>query len=198
MNKTVSIWWVMWVILLGTATLSAESAPPSIGQAAPDFSLPGSDGSNVALSSLKGKIVVLEWINPDCPFVQRHYQAGTMKKLADAYRGKGVVWLAVNSTHYMTAETSRQWVAKYGLPYPILEDQSGRVGRLYGARTTPHLFIINAAGQLVYSGAIDNDPSGANSPGINYVAQALDELLAGKSVSLAETKPYGCSVKYAK
>jgi peroxiredoxin len=186
------------LFVLALAAPLPAAAPPAVGQAAPDFTLTGSDGKDVKLSALKGKFVVLEWINPDCPFVQRHYQAGTMKGLADRYRDQGVVWLAINSTHYMGPDNNRQWAAKYSLPYAILDDRAGQVGRLYGARTTPHMYIIDKTGRLVYAGAIDSDAAGSEAKPVNYVAQALDELLAGKAVSMAETKPYGCSVKFAK
>ena len=197
--KTSFVKWIFPFLIIGSmACLAAEATSPAVGQPAPDFSLMDHHGRGVTLSALKGKIVVLEWINPDCPFVQRHYQAETMKKLAESYRDKGVVWLAVNSTHYMNAENNRQWSEKYQLPYPILDDRDGKVGRMYGARPTPHMFIIDAKGLLAYTGAIDSDPSGSAGQAISYVAQALDLLLANKGVSPAETKPYGCSVKYAK
>jgi peroxiredoxin len=153
----------------------------------------------VSLKDFKGKIVVLEWLNPDCPFVQRHYKAGTMKNLATRYGDDGVVWLTINSTNYMDAEANAKFKVQYDLPYTILVDQSGDVGHLYGAKTTPHMYIIDGAGVLVYIGAIDDDPRGnKDEPVVNYVAVALDEILAGKAVTTAETKPYGCSVKYKK
>jgi peroxiredoxin len=129
--------------------------------------------------------------------VKRHYKAGTMKKLATAYGSKGVVWLTINSTHYMDAAANAKFKADNDLPYTILVDQSGTVGRLYDAKTTPHMYIIDGGGELVYIGAIDDDPRGnKGEPVTNYVAAALDEELAGKAVTTAETKPYGCSVKY--
>jgi len=169
----------------------------SVGDTAPDFTLADSAGNEVSLSDFEGKIVVLEWLNPDCPFVQRHYKAGTMKDLATKYDGEGVVWLTINSTNYMDGATNAKFKADNSLPYTILVDQAGDVGHLYGAKTTPHMYIIDGSGSLVYIGAIDDDPRGNKSePAVNYVSGALDEVLAGKAVTTAETKPYGCSVKY--
>ncbi len=171
----------------------------SVGDDAPAFTLADTAGNEVSLSDFEGKIVVLEWLNPDCPFVQRHYKAGTMKDLAAKYEGEGVVWLTINSTNYMDAAANAKFKADNGLPYTILVDQSGDVGHLYDAVTTPHMYIIDGNGTLVYIGAIDDDPRGnTEEPAVNYVALALDEVLAGQAVTTAETKPYGCSVKYKK
>jgi peroxiredoxin len=190
------------VTLTALAILAVMTAPAvagvAIGDPAPDFTLSDSAGQRVSLSDFKGKIVVLEWLNPDCPFVQRHYKAGTMKSLAEKYGDKGVVWLTINSTNYMDAEANAKFKAANGLPYPILVDQSGEVGHLYGAQTTPHMYIIDGTGKLAYMGAIDDDPRGSSDNPKNYVAAALDELEAGNAVTTAETKPYGCSVKYKK
>ena len=170
-----------------------------VGDAAPAFTLTDSAGQEVSLADFKGKVVVLEWVNPDCPFVQRHYKAGTMKDLAAEYAPKGVVWLAINSTNYMDAQANAKFKAANDLAYPILVDQSGEVGHLYGAMTTPHLFIIDSEGMVVYMGAIDDDPRGSKSgSAVNYVSAALDQVLAGEAVTVSETKPYGCSVKYKK
>jgi peroxiredoxin len=170
-----------------------------VGDAAPAFTLTDSAGQEVSLADFKGKVVVLEWVNPDCPFVQRHYKAGTMKDLAAEYAPKGVVWLAINSTNYMDAQANAKFKAANDLAYPILVDQSGEVGHLYGAMTTPHLFIIDSEGMVVYMGAIDDDPRGSKSGStVNYVSAALDQVLAGEAVTVSETKPYGCSVKYKK
>lgn len=177
-----------------------EAAPPGqAGEAARfAFTLNDQEGRPVSLSDFAGKVVVLEWVNPDCPYVQRHYNAGTMKRLAEKYAGQGVVWLAVNSTHYMTASDNRKWIERYGLPYRILDDHDGKVGRLFGAATTPHMFVFDKGHTLAYQGAIDDDVGGAKDQPLNYVEAAVDELLAGKSVSRAKTKPYGCTVKYAR
>ena len=178
------------VLMIAVPVVAGDGV--GVGEFAPDFTLTDTAGNKVSLSDFEGKTVVLEWLNPDCPFVQRHYKAGTMKKLATEYGGEGVVWLTINSTNYMDA-------AANDLPYTILVDQSGEVGHLYGARTTPHMYIIDGSGELVYNGAIDDDPRGGKGDGaINYVAAALDQALAGNAVTTAETTPYGCSVKYKK
>jgi len=167
---------------------------------APDFTLKNYDGKNVSLSDYKGKIIVIEWFNYECPFVRHHYEkAKTMVKLADKYKDKNVVWLAINSTKHLTTEKNKNFAEKFQLPYPILDDRTGEVGRTYGAKTTPHMFVIDAKGNIAYSGAIDNSPLGSRKEGvINYVDNALSELTEGKVVSITKTKPYGCSVKYAK
>jgi peroxiredoxin len=168
----------------------------SVGDSAPDFTLPDINGTQVTLSKIEG-VRVLEWINPDCPFVERHYKAGTMKRLAADYGAKGVTWLTINSTNYMDAAANQKFAQANGLTQTILLDPSGAVGHLYGAATTPHMFVIDAGGKIVYAGAIDSDPRGTSGTGAtNYVAAALDELLAGKPVTTSETTPYGCSVKY--
>jgi peroxiredoxin len=174
----------------GTAAQAEKTlAKPEIGQPAPDFGLTGIDGKTYKLSDYKGRILVLEWWNQDCP-VSRGY-APTMKDLANKYAEQGVVWLAIDSTHYQTAAKNIEYHRQNGIPYPILMDTDGKVGHLYEAKTTPHMFVINK-GTLVYDGAIDNRGDR------NYVAEALGALLAGKDVPLAKTQPFGCSVKYKK
>jgi len=194
---------VMKTIMIVLAAMVAMPAIAgdgvSVGDTAPAFTLADTAGNQVSLGDFEGKIVVLEWLNPDCPFVQRHYKAGTMKNLATRYDGEGVVWLTINSTNYMDGAANAKFKAEHNLPYTILVDQAGDVGHLYGAKTTPHMYIIDGNGSLVYIGAIDDDPRGKKGePAVNYVAVALDELLAGNAVTTAETKPYGCSVKYKK
>lgn len=188
-------------IVISTAIAGAAlaGAGVDVGDTAPAFTLNDSAGNTVSLADFKGKAVVLEWTNPDCPFVKRHYQEGTMKTLASAYGERGVVWLTVNSTKYMDASANAAFVKKEGITWPVLVDQDGTVGHAYGAQTTPHMYIIDANGKLVYNGAIDDDPRGGKQVAerTGYVAKALDEVLAGKAVSTPETKPYGCSVKYA-
>jgi peroxiredoxin/soluble cytochrome b562 len=178
-----------------------ERLPRVRGKQAPDFELNSFDGRNVKLSNYKGRIVVLEWMNPECPFSRYHYETTpTMANLAKKYKDKEVVWLAVNSTNNTTPEANRDFAQKHKLPYPILDDRSGQVGRLYGARNTPHVFVIDKAGMIAYEGAIDNAPLGKQEPGagtVNYVDKAVSELLAGQNVSLPNTPPYGCTVKYA-
>ncbi len=179
-------------------TPPAKASDGDVGVAAPDFGLPDHEGKPVRLSDLRGKIVVLEWINPSCPFVKRHYKAGTMKALAEKYADKGVVWLAVNSTKSYDTAKNKAFAEKHKLPFAVLNDQPGDVGRAYGARTTPDMRVIDAKGTIVYSGAIDDDPRGKKDDATNYVAAAIEDLLAKRKVATPKTKPYGCSVKYAK
>lgn len=163
---------------------------------APAFSLPDQDGRGHNLADYAGKIVVLEWLNPECPFVKFHGGKGTMRTLAEKYKGQGVVWLAVNSTKHGTRDADRAWIAEQKLPYPVLEDFDGKVGRAYGAKTTPHMFVIGRDGALAYQGAIDDDNRIQGAPKTNYVEAALAALVAGQPVATAQTTPYGCSVKY--
>lgn len=172
------------------------SAAAGLGAAAPDFRLLDHQGRVFRLSDHAGKIVVLEWTNPGCPYVKRHYEAGTMKSLATKWAPQDVVWVAINSTHTMDRVGNAAFADQHQLPYPVLGDPSGRVGTAFGARTTPHLVILAADGTVAYSGAIDDDKQGEKETPVNYVDQALGELTAGKPVSLPQTKPYGCSVKY--
>jgi peroxiredoxin len=186
-----------------TALFAAES--PAVGTAAPDFSLTDSKGKTQTVSQYKGKYVVLEWFNPDCPFVKKHYGSGNMQKLQEEFTGKGVVWLSIDSSAtglegYLTAEQANAKMTEWKTKQTALVlDPDGKAGRSYGAKNTPHMFVINPEGKIVYEGAIDSkatpNPSDiANST--NYVKVALEESLAGKTVSTANTKPYGCSVKY--
>jgi peroxiredoxin len=176
------------------------------GDKAPSFSLRDTHGKTVSLDSFKGKVVVLEWFNDGCPFVKKHYGSGNMQKLQKTYTAKDVVWLSISSSAegkqgYHTAEEHNQISAKLNAaPTAMLLDSQGSVGKLYGAKTTPDLFIINKDGIVSYSGAIDDTPS-TNPDDIvtakNYVSAALDEILAGKPVTVASTESYGCGVKYA-
>lgn len=176
---------------------SANESGASIGAKAPDFSLQDQNGKTVALHDFLGKIVVLEWTNPECPIVQRHYLAHTMLNLYGQYQPKGIVWLAVNSSNFATNDSDKQWATEQNIAYPVLNDASGATGHAYHATNTPDMYIIGTDGTLLYSGAIDNDPQGdKSSDRINYVHQALDEILSGKTVSVPQTKAYGCSVKY--
>lgn len=169
------------------------------GKRAPDFELNSFNGKTVNLSDYRGKTVVLEWFNMECPFSRYHHETkNTMAELAEKYKSKNVVWFAVNSTSHTTPQANKAFIEKHKLPYPILDDRSGKVGRAYGAKTTPHIFIINPMGRIVYDGAIDNSPLGQKTEGVvNYVDNALAELTTGKAVSVSNTKSYGCSVKYA-
>jgi DsbC/DsbD-like thiol-disulfide interchange protein len=165
---------------------------------AKDFTLKDSDGKDVTLRELQGKVVVLEWFNPDCPFVKRHHEKrSTHADLARKYADKNVVWLAINSTHYMKPDVTADWVKKWEIPYPVLIDRDGKVGRAYKAKTTPHMFVINEAGEIVYHGALDDDPPGKKTSPENYIDKVLADLTAGRPVSVEPNKSYGCSVKYA-
>ena len=189
------------VFSLGSSALAA--APP--GQMAPNFSLPTTDGKTTKLADFKGKWVVLEWVNPACPYVQKHYVTKNMQALQKDSGGKGVVWLAVNSTNpshqdYLKPAAMGNWMkAQGGTPRVTLMDQAGDTGRAYSARTTPQMLLIDPQGKVVYNGAIDDQRS-ANPEDVktakNHLRAALDESLAGKPVTTAGTSPYGCSVKY--
>jgi peroxiredoxin len=184
-------------------TKTLESA--KLGAPAPDFELPDLDGQLVKLASFRGKTVVLEWFNPGCPFVKASHTKGSLVDTAARHQKAGVVWLAINSGakgkqgHGVAA--NRAGKETFNLDHPILLDESGAVGHAYSAAHTPHLFVIDPKGVLVYRGAIDNSPDGeGDSPTsgklVNYVDAALAEISAGKPVSIAETEAYGCSVKY--
>ncbi len=197
-------WIVVGVVALGMIVAAAASATAAgSGTKSPNaasFTLEDQNGAKVSLDDFKDKIVVLEWINWGCPFIVAHLRAGTEKALVEKFKDKGVVWLAINSTHFHNHETDKKGIAQYGLPYAVLSDRDGKVGLAYGAKTTPDIRIIQK-GAVAYQGAIDNAPRGRVRGGgekVNYVDKALTELLAGKSVSTAKTRPYGCSVKYAK
>jgi hypothetical protein len=186
-----------------TAPTAAFAAVP--GQAAPDFSLTTTDGKPAKLSDYKGKWVVLEWVNPGCPFVQRHYGSKNMQGLQKEYGGKEVVWLSINSTNpnnadYMKPADLGNWMKKEGgAPRATLMDEKGDAGRAYGARTTPQMVVINPDGKLLYNGAIDDKRFASvedTKTAKNYVRAALTEGMAGKPVTVATSTPYGCSVKY--
>ena len=186
------------ILVLSGCESKEPAALPEAGKKAPDFTLRSFDDKEVSLADYKGKIVVLEWFNDECPYVRYHYDnVSTMVDLAKNYKDKNVVWLAVNSTNHTTAEQNKDFAAKHNLPYPILDDRPGKVGRAYGATNTPHMYIIDTNGNIAYEGAIDNSPMGGKKEGvINYVRKALMELTGGKPVSTPNTKPYGCTVKY--
>jgi peroxiredoxin len=177
----------------------AKEIGPEVARKAPDFTLNSFDGKTISLSDYKGKIVVLEWFNYECPFVLRHYgNKPTMIALANKYKDKNVVWLAINSTSHAAPQANIEFAEERKLPYPILDDRSGTVGRAYGAKTTPHMYVIDTKGSIAYQGAIDNDERGRKRQGvINYVDKALAELTGGKEVTTTDTMSYGCTVKYA-
>src|SRR5205085_5294757 len=185
------------LISLTATTLIAADSPP-VGAAAPDFSLPDAAGKTHSLSEYKGKYVVLEWFNPECPFVKKHYGSGNMQKLQEEFTSKGIVWLTIDSNApglegNLTAEQANAKIAEWKTKQTALVlDPEGKAGRSYGAKNTPHMFVINPEGKIVYEGAIDNKatPNPADiASSTNYVKVALDEALAGKSVSNPNTKP---------
>ncbi|TWO64891.1 thioredoxin family protein [Caenimonas sedimenti] len=187
------------------AWVAAVQAAPAVGQPAPDFTLKDASGKTVKLSDYRGKHVVLEWTNPGCPYVKKHYNSGNMAATQQDAMSKGAVWLAINSTEkdaydYLEPAKLVAWMKeRKSAPTATLMDEEGVAGRAYGARTTPHMYIVDPQGKLVYAGGIDSIPS-SNPDDIkkatNYVKQGLGEALAGKPVSAATTRPYGCSIKY--
>src|SRR5437588_12985867 len=189
--------------LVSTALFAADSPP--VGSTAPDISATDSKGKTQTLSQYKGKYVVLEWFNPECPFVKKHYGSGNMQKLQEEFTAKGVVRLSIDSSApglegNLTAEQANAKMAEWKTKQTALVlDPDGKAGRTYGAKNTPHMFVINPEGKIIYEGAIDSkaspNPSDIASS-TNYVKVALEESLAGKTVSNANTRPYGCSVKY--
>jgi peroxiredoxin len=200
--KTKSIFSIL--ASLTTTTLLALDSPP-VGSAAPDFSLADAKGKAHSLSQYKGKYVVLEWFNPECPFVKKHYGSDNMQKLQGEYTGKGVVWLTIDSNApgtegNITSDQAQKIMASWKTKQTaLLLDPESKVAKLYGAKNTPNMVVISPEGKIVYEGAIDSKatPNPADIPSsTNYVKVALDESLAGKPVTTANTKPYGCSVKY--
>lgn len=176
-----------------------------MGEPAPQFSLSGEDSKVHSLADYQGKIVVLEWTNADCPFVKKHYSSNNMQSLQKTYTGKDVVWLSINSSAQGkqgavdAAGAASVIKAKGAAPTHVLLDTKGEVGHLFDAKTTPHMFIVDAKGKLAYAGSIDSEASADPADiatATPYVKNALDELLAGKAVTTAVTKPYGCSIKY--
>jgi peroxiredoxin len=177
---------------------SANDSVLATGTVAPTFTLQDQTGKPVSLSEYGGKIVVLEWTNPECPFVKAAYKKGEMTTLAEQYKGKDVVWLAINSTAATTNAKDAAWAAKQHITYPVLNDAAGTVGHAYAAKSTPDMFVIDKTGKIVYSGAIDNDPEGSKgSSATNYVKAALDAVIADKPVETPHTESYGCAVHYA-
>jgi peroxiredoxin len=198
------------LLLLTLTTLCAgalcAAEAPRIGAPAPTFNLPDASGKTHSLGEYKGKYVVLEWFNPGCPFVQKHYRSENMQTLQKEFTGKGVVWLTIDSSApgaqgSLTPEEAKKQLADWQMnPTALLLDPSGNVGHEYHATNTPHMFVINPEGKVIYEGAIDSKPStdpGDITSSTNYVKSALEEAMAGKPVSTAQTKAYGCSVKYA-
>jgi hypothetical protein len=184
---------------------AASGAGAAMSGAAPEFALTDTAGKTVKLSDYRGKYVVLEWTNPECPFVRKHYDSGNMQGLQKEWGAREVVWLAINSTsqasnEYKTPRQMGEWMqAKDAAPRATLVDGTSTTGRAYAAKTTPHMFVVGPDGNFIYNGAIDDrrssNPADAKAAK-NYVRAALDEALAGKPVTVASSAPYGCSVKY--
>lgn len=202
--------WVLYTPALGDTEGMKDGhkmeAKAEVGEKAPDFTLKDVDGKEHKLSEYAGKVVVLEWTNHTCPFVVRHQKTNhTMQHTFAKFADKDVVWLAVDSTNKdfqggYDIDGIKKWIASEDvqLPYPVLRDEDGAVGHLYGAKTTPHMFVIDKKGVLVYSGAIDDDPADDKDSDNNYVASAVTAALNGSPVETSSTKPYGCGIKYAK
>jgi peroxiredoxin len=186
------------------ALVSSAFAAAEVGKTAPDFTGTDINGKTVKLSDYKGKIVVLESYNQDCPFCHNQFQTGSMQELQKEMTDKGVIWLMVNSVNphnssHRTPEKARAEWAQYKMHATAwIDDGSGDIGRLYGMLTTPHMFVIDKTGMLVYDGAIDDQPDPSHDPhkAHNYVRDAVGKVLAGEKVTTAKTKPYGCAVKY--
>ena len=190
-------------LIVGTALLAGAQAA-TVGQAAPDFTLKDVSGKTVRLSDFRGRHVVLEWNNPGCPFVRKHYDSGNMQTLQKEAAAKNVVWLAINSTEashgdYLNPAQLGRWMSEQkAAPTATLMDEDGAAGRAYAARVTPHMYIVDPQGKLIYAGGIDSIPSGRAEDirtATNYVRQGLGEALAGKPVSQSTTRPYGCTIK---
>jgi peroxiredoxin len=185
---------------------AAGAAQPALGRPAPDFRVQDFNGQMRSLSDFRGKTVVLEWTNDGCPYVGKHYNSGNMQRLQKEATAQGVEWLTIISSApgfqgYLTAPQAKAWKAKVGAhSSDVLLDADGKVGRAYEAKATPHMFVIDKAGTLVYMGGIDDRPYAdpASLKGAtNYVEAALSDLKAGRAVATPVTRPYGCSVKYA-
>ena len=191
--------------LLATTT-GLICAKTEVGKPAPNFTLPDTNGKTRRLSDFKGKFVVLEWYQPNCPFVRKHYRSGNMQSLQKEYTAKGVIWLSIDSSapgeqgNYPAQELNQIASNDRAARTALLLDPDGKVGRLYDAKTTPDMYIIDPNGTLVYEGAIDNKRStdlADVKTATNYVKTALDAVMTGQTVPTAATRPYGCSVKYA-
>jgi peroxiredoxin len=192
--------------MLAALTVTFVAYAVRVGNAAPDFTGTDSNGKTHKLSDYRGKYVVLEWTNNGCPYTQKHYESGNMQALQKEWTDKGVVWLTVLSSApgeqgYMTALQENAYVGKErAAPTAAILDPTGTIGHAYEAKTTPHMFVIDPSGKLIYAGAIDDhattDPGDIKSSK-NYVSDALNESMAGKTVATSYTRPYGCSVKYA-
>jgi peroxiredoxin len=197
---------VFAVLLIGLAPSGLLAQEATVNQQAPNFTLTAADGETHSLSDFQGKYVVLEWLNYGCPFVQKHYQSGNMQQLQKTYTEKDIVWLSIVSSaegkqgYYPPNEMLEQKKKHDGEMTAILMDTSGKVGRAYGAQVTPHMYVINPEGQLIYKGGIDDKPTTDTADiegATNYVQLALDQAMNGGEVEVQTARPYGCTVKYA-
>lgn len=192
------------VLAIGMATGSvwardAARAKAKIGKPAPDFTLKSTDGKDFKLSDLAGKVVVLEWTNHECPVVGRYVVGGKkMQKTAAMFKDTDVVWLSIDSSHFCEEklENIKKFRLKNGIEYPTLLDASGKVGKTFGAKTTPHMFVIDRKGVLIYAGPLDTDQYGDKPDARNYVMEAVTAGMSGSAPGVSEAKPFGCSVKY--
>ena len=189
------------MLLLLALTAGPVLAVGAVGETAPGFQLKDLNGKTHSLADYKGKVVVLEWVNPNCPFSDRHAREKTMSNLAKKHGS--VVWLGINSTsashdNFLKPAEHKAWAQKNGVNYAVLYDETGKVAKAYDAKTTPHMFIVDEQGKIAYNGAIDDDPPGRNDAAKrkNFVDGGLIAELAGKKADPAATKPYGCSIKY--
>lgn len=187
------------------AVFATDVEYAQVGKPAPDFTLVDQDGKKRTLSDYGGKMIILEWINPGCPFVVRHYKSKTMTGLEKKYGSENLVWLRINSTNkdhrdYLDSKGSQKWTKSVNVNGPMLNDADGKIGFLYAAKTTPHMFMIDPSGLLIYSGAIDDDSYGKKekSERVNYVGAILENWKNGKTIEPSYQKPYGCSIKYTK
>jgi len=194
----------MAATMLGLSATAVRAAP-SVGQPAPAFSLTDTAGKTVQLADFRGRHVVLEWVNPGCPYVRKHYSSANMQGTQRDVTAQGVVWLAINSTEnastdYLAPAQMGRWMqSQQATATHTLMDEDGTVGKAYGARTTPHMYIVDPAGKLIYAGGIDSVPSSRVDDiktAVNYVKQGVREALAGQPIRAATTRPYGCSIKY--
>ncbi|MBP9928600.1 MAG: thioredoxin family protein [Rhodoferax sp.] len=194
----------MAATMLGLSATAVRAAP-SVGQPAPAFSLTDTAGKTVQLADFRGRHVVLEWVNPGCPYVRKHYSSANMQGTQKDVTAQGVVWLAINSTEnastdYLAPAQMGRWMqGQQATATHTLMDEDGTVGKAYGARTTPHMYIVDPAGKLIYAGGIDSVPSSRVDDiktAVNYVKQGVREALAGQPIRAATTRPYGCSIKY--
>lgn len=184
------------------ATISFAAESPRVGTVAPAFSVVDAKGKTQSLANYKGKYVVLEWFNPECPFVKKHYGSGNMQKLQQEAATHGVTWLTIDSSAAgkegnLTPDAANAKSAEWKMASTaLLLDQDGKVGQAYGAKNTPHMFVINPEGKLIYEGAIDDKPTANLADATNYVRAAITDAMANRPVANPTTKPYGCSVKY--